>query len=72
MIQNLEDERDHYKDECQILQDMVKKRIVSKTTIKSPPKKGKVFPYSINTSCAINSVCKKESLGKQTSLFAPS
>ena len=42
MIQNLEDERDHYKDECQILQEMVKKRLVSKETTKSPSRRGKV------------------------------
>ena len=42
MIQNLEDERDHYKDECQILQEMIKKRIIAKDSTKSPSRKGKV------------------------------
>eukprot|EP00795_Rhopilema_esculentum_P000219 gene219-9856_t len=42
LIRNLEDERDHYKDECQILQDMIRKRIAGREVAKSPSsRKGK-------------------------------
>ncbi len=41
-MRNLEDERDHYRDECQILQEMIKKRITNKESTKSPARKGKV------------------------------
>eukprot|EP00794_Sanderia_malayensis_P007402 gene7402-8222_t len=41
LMRNLEDERDHYRDECEILQEMIKKRITTSkhSTSRSPSRK---------------------------------